>query len=159
MVTLYCENEENARKVILEEEKIVEGVYPYYVLDIVTYSSNGNEYGIANKYEYRPTDEDLKKLAEIEWKEYYEDQTDKEHDEVINELMEEYIVIERNTLFNPIIRIRREYELTQEQLSEVTGIPINTIRNWEQGQRECKSYIVELIKYKLENEVNYGKRK
>lgn len=47
--------------------------------------------------------------------------------------------------------LRIKYNLTQKQLSEVTGIPVRTIQNWEGGQRKCPEYIIELIKFKLEN--------
>lgn len=48
-------------------------------------------------------------------------------------------------------KIRIKYNLTQKQLSEVTGIPVRTIQNWEGGQRKCPEYIIELVKFKLEN--------
>ena len=47
--------------------------------------------------------------------------------------------------------LRIKYNLTQKKMSEITGIPIRTIQNWEGGQRKCPEYIVELVKFKLEN--------
>jgi transcriptional regulator with XRE-family HTH domain len=32
-------------------------------------------------------------------------------------------------------RLRQEAKLTQEEASERSGVPINTLRNWEQGKR------------------------
>lgn len=46
--------------------------------------------------------------------------------------------------------IRTKYKLTQKQLSELTGIPIRTIENWELGTRSVKSYIPDLIEAKIE---------
>ena len=48
-------------------------------------------------------------------------------------------------------KIRTAAGMTQKQLSEVTGIPVRTIQNWEGGQRKCPEYIVELVKFRLEN--------
>lgn len=48
-------------------------------------------------------------------------------------------------------KIRTAAGMTQKQLSEVTGIPVRTIQNWEGGQRKCPEYIIELVKFKLEN--------
>ncbi len=47
--------------------------------------------------------------------------------------------------------LRKKYNLTQKQLSEITRIPVRTIQNWEGGQRKCPSYIAELVKFKLEH--------
>lgn len=46
--------------------------------------------------------------------------------------------------------LRKKYGLTQKQLSEITGIPVRTIQNWEGGQRKCPTYVADLIKFKLE---------
>lgn len=46
--------------------------------------------------------------------------------------------------------LRKKYGLTQKQLSEITGIPVRTIQNWEGGQRKCPQYVADLIKFKLE---------
>lgn len=45
--------------------------------------------------------------------------------------------------------LRKKYNLTQKQLSEVTGIPCRTIQNWEGGQRKCPKYIIDLVSFKL----------
>lgn len=42
--------------------------------------------------------------------------------------------------------------MTQKAFSEYFGIPKRTIENWENGQRQCPSYLVELIRYKIEKE-------
>lgn len=61
--------------------------------------------------------------------------------------------------------IRKKYNLTQKQLSELTGIPKRTIGNWEIGIRSVKDYIPDLIEakielYFIENGGNdYGKHK
>ena len=47
--------------------------------------------------------------------------------------------------------LRKKYNLTQKQLSEITGIPIRTIQNWEGVQRKCQPYVAELVKFKLEH--------
>ena len=52
---------------------------------------------------------------------------------------------------NPIKEARIKYNLTQHQLSELTGIPHRTIQNWEGGQRKCPEYVVKLLLFYLEN--------
>ena len=47
--------------------------------------------------------------------------------------------------------LRKKYNLTQKQLSEITGIPVRTIQNWEGGQRKCPPYVAHLVKFKLEH--------
>lgn len=42
------------------------------------------------------------------------------------------------------IRIRETFEITQQKLSDITGIPLATIKNWE--SRHCMpSYMAKLI--------------
>lgn len=45
--------------------------------------------------------------------------------------------------------LRKQYNLTQKKLSEITGIPYRTIQNWEGGQRKCPPYILDLVAFKL----------
>ena len=40
--------------------------------------------------------------------------------------------------------------LTQQQLSEITGVPFRTIQNWEGGQRKCPDYVEKMILDKLQ---------
>ena len=47
--------------------------------------------------------------------------------------------------------LRKKYNLTQKQLSDITGIPCRTIQNWEGGQRKCPQYIMDLVNFKLEH--------
>ena len=49
-----------------------------------------------------------------------------------------------------IKEIRERYNLTQEKLSELTGIPKRTIENWESGNRKPADYIPGLIQARLE---------
>lgn len=46
--------------------------------------------------------------------------------------------------------IREKYQLTQQKLSEVTGIPKRTIENWESGKRTPPSYLPLLIEAKVQ---------
>lgn len=52
---------------------------------------------------------------------------------------------------NYIKTLRSEFNLTQAKLSEITGIPLRTIQNWDSGQRKPAEYVVELIRFKLEH--------
>lgn len=51
-----------------------------------------------------------------------------------------------------ILELRKAAKMTQQAFADYFGIPKRTIEQWEGGQRECKKYVVELIKYKLEKE-------
>ena len=46
--------------------------------------------------------------------------------------------------------LRNHYHLTQQKLSEITGIPVRTIENWETDNRKPPPYIPGLIQAKLE---------
>ena len=47
---------------------------------------------------------------------------------------------------NAIKRFREEHGLTQKAMSDMYGININTIQNWEQGRSKCPEYIFELLR-------------
>ena len=40
---------------------------------------------------------------------------------------------------------RTKYNLTQKQLSAMTGIPERSIQNWETGQRKCPDYVERMV--------------
>ena len=42
--------------------------------------------------------------------------------------------------------------MTQKAFAEYFGISKRAIESWEGGQRECPTYLLELMKYKLEKE-------
>lgn len=46
--------------------------------------------------------------------------------------------------------LRIKYGLTQQGLSDYTGIPKRTIENWEEGKRSCPEYMENLLKFFLE---------
>ena len=48
--------------------------------------------------------------------------------------------------------LRQAAKMTQKTFAEYFNIPKRTIEQWEGNQRECKEYIIELMKYKLEKE-------
>lgn len=51
---------------------------------------------------------------------------------------------------NPIRYARMKYHMTQQQLSDLTGIPFRTIQNWETGQRKCPEYVEKLLLFYLD---------
>lgn len=51
---------------------------------------------------------------------------------------------------NKIKDKRIELGLTQQQLSDLTGVPFRTIQNWETGQRKCPDYVERLLLEKLD---------
>ena len=42
--------------------------------------------------------------------------------------------------------------MTQQAFGDYFNIPLRSIQNWEGGQRQCPEYLLNLMKYKLENE-------
>lgn len=57
---------------------------------------------------------------------------------------------------HPIKQLRLEHKLTQAKLSQITGIPVRTLQNWEGGQRPAPEYMFGLIKAKLESAKREG---
>lgn len=45
---------------------------------------------------------------------------------------------------------RIKYSLTQQQLSNITGIPKRSIENWETGLRKCPDYVERMVVEALE---------
>jgi putative transcriptional regulator len=45
-----------------------------------------------------------------------------------------------------IKRLRAEYGLTQEEFADKFGIPVSTLRKWEQGKRRPTSAAVALLR-------------
>lgn len=48
--------------------------------------------------------------------------------------------------------LRESYNLSRKEFCEYFGIPYRTLQSWELGDRECPDYVIELIKYRLQNE-------
>jgi DNA-binding transcriptional regulator YiaG len=42
--------------------------------------------------------------------------------------------------------------MNMKQFANYFNIPYRTVQDWEYGNRQCNDYIIELMKYKLENE-------
>lgn len=51
---------------------------------------------------------------------------------------------------------RTKAGLTQKEVSDLLGIPLRTIENWESGQRKCPDYVERLVIDKL---IELGKEK
>lgn len=51
-----------------------------------------------------------------------------------------------------IKELRAASGMSQSEFAKYFGIPKHTLQNWEQGQRKCPDYLLELIEYKLRNE-------
>ena len=48
--------------------------------------------------------------------------------------------------------LRKQSGMNLTQFSRFFGIPYRTIQNWERGERKCPEYLIDLMKYKLEQE-------
>ena len=47
--------------------------------------------------------------------------------------------------------LRTAYNLTQQQLADLTGIPKRSIENWEGGKRNPPPYLIKLLSCYLEH--------
>lgn len=56
-----------------------------------------------------------------------------------------------------ILDIRKSTGLSQDKFCAALNIPAPTLRKWEQGQRECPPYVVELIAYRVKHDPSFGK--
>lgn len=48
--------------------------------------------------------------------------------------------------------LRKKSGMTQKDFSEYFEIPKRTVEDWDRGARKCPSYLLALMKYKLEKE-------
>ena len=48
--------------------------------------------------------------------------------------------------------LRNQTGMSQSQFAKFFKIPLSSLQKWEQSQRQCPEYLVELIEYKLKNE-------
>lgn len=52
-------------------------------------------------------------------------------------------------LFNPdtltVNQCRKYLGITQKKVSEITGVPLRTLENWEAGVRKCPEYVRRLV--------------
>ncbi len=48
-----------------------------------------------------------------------------------------------------IKELRKEYKLTQQELSDLLHIPKRTIQDWEAEKRIPPAYVLELIEFRL----------
>ncbi len=46
-------------------------------------------------------------------------------------------------------QMRKELGLTQDKFSELTGIPVSDIRNWEQGVHKCLPFLNRILERML----------
>ena len=51
-----------------------------------------------------------------------------------------------------INELRAQTGMSQSQFADYFNIPLSSLKKWEQGQRQCPIYLVELIEYKLRKE-------
>jgi len=59
------------------------------------------------------------------------------------------IVLGGDTMFSNIKVLRDNLELTQKQVSLLTGVPVKTLRNWEQEIRKPSEWTLDLVIDKL----------
>ena len=57
-----------------------------------------------------------------------------------------------------ILEIRKSTGLSQAKFCELLNIPLPSLTKWEQGQRECPPYVVELIAFRVQNDPIFKKK-
>lgn len=90
MISFDIESKENLLKALVDEESIND---KYAVITIETYSSEGNTYNVEWSGNEEPTEKMLKKLAEMNYREYSKDITKNTKTEEIKKYLDSYIVI------------------------------------------------------------------
>ncbi len=53
-----------------------------------------------------------------------------------------------------MIEILKKYKLTQSEFSRRFDIPLRTVQNWVAGVRVPPNYVIKLIEFRLEKELN-----
>lgn len=61
-------------------------------------------------------------------------------------------------MMNPLKVLRENTGLTQEEVSKITGIPVKTIRNWEQNTRKPSDWALNLVIDRILREKNNDKQ-
>lgn len=51
-----------------------------------------------------------------------------------------------------IKELRTKSGMSQSKFANYLNIPLESLKNWEQGKRKCPVYLIDLIEYKLKNE-------
>lgn len=51
-----------------------------------------------------------------------------------------------------IKKMRSQTGLSQTEFADKYHISVANIRDWEQGRRDCPDYVIELLRFKIENE-------
>jgi len=106
--------------------------------------------------EYRPLDIEIEEIeTEEDWtyKDVCENQT--VECELVVDAKDIYVyktetgyVVELKEA--PVREARKEVGLTQQRLSDISGIPKRTIENWEGGQRSCPDWTERLVINEIE---------
>lgn len=50
-------------------------------------------------------------------------------------------------------KLRTDKKLTQAEFSKLTGVPLRTLQDWEEGKHKPKEYIVNMLKIIIERNV------
>ena len=54
--------------------------------------------------------------------------------------------------------IRKSTGLSQSKFCAALNIPLPTLQKWENGQRECPVYVVELIEYRVNTDPDFPRK-
>jgi len=55
------------------------------------------------------------------------------------------MLTEGKAFHSKIREARIQYGLTQKQVSDITGVPLRSIENWEAGVRKCPDYVEKMV--------------
>jgi DNA-binding transcriptional regulator YiaG len=53
-------------------------------------------------------------------------------------------------------KLRRLYNKSRGQMSAIIGVPLSEIKAWERNEKPCPVYIIELVKFKIDSEIDEG---
>lgn len=66
--------------------------------------------------------------------------------------IDEAISANSTAQYDNIKDLRAATKMTQQAFGDYFGIPFRTIQDWEYNIRNCKSYIINLLDYKLRSD-------
>ena len=48
-------------------------------------------------------------------------------------------------------KLRHLYNKTRGQMAVIIGVPVSEIKAWERDEKPCPDYVIELVKFKIDN--------
>lgn len=127
-----------------------------------TYNMTNEEFEMLVKSakNYNEVKDFIENIGYQEWMDNYSDAEEgetmsereiEEIDEILTEIFEA-AHDEDDGEYNAVKELKEEIGMTISEFAEYFGIPQRTVLSWNCGDRECATYLVDLMRYKAEKE-------